>query len=60
MAPTNDKGFGDVCSFIMAAAEAGMGVTCAAVDAPGVKLADVRQLASSLGASEFKTRPYFP
>jgi hypothetical protein len=60
MAPTNDMGFQDVCSFVLAAAEAGMDVTCAAVDAPGVKLADVRQLASSLGARQFKVRPYFP
>lgn len=60
MAPTNGKGFPDVCNFVVSAAEAGMDVTCAAVETPGVKMNDVRQLAASLGATTFKTRPYFP
>ena len=60
MQPTNGKGFGDGCSFVIGAAEAGMDVTCTAVEAPGVDIAAVRALASSLGAATFKSRSFHP
>jgi len=60
MQPTNGKGFGDVCSFVIGAAEAGMDVTCTAVEVPGVDIAVVRALASSLGAATFKSRSFHP
>jgi TatD family-associated radical SAM protein len=59
MIPTNGKSFGDVCNFVVAAAEIGMNVTCTAVEAPGVDTTSVRKLAESLGASEFKLRSFF-
>jgi TatD family-associated radical SAM protein len=60
MMPSNGKGFGDVCSFVIACAENGMDVTCAAVEHPSLNIKDVRSLALSLGALEFKPRPFFP
>lgn len=63
MQPVNEapgKGFIKVCGFIVAAVEAGMVVTCAAVECPGVNVSAIRKLSESLGASQFKIRPYFP
>jgi molybdenum cofactor biosynthesis enzyme MoaA len=52
--------FGDVCSFVMACAEAGLSVECTAVENPVVKLSAVRALAMSLGAHEFSSSTFFP
>lgn len=59
MKPNNNKTFSDVCNFICNAADTGMNVTCAAVEKPGIDMKEVRKLALSLGAMEFKVRPYF-
>ena len=60
MKPTNNKSFSDVCTFILSCVEAGLDVTATAVDTPDVKVKDVRDLAISLGAIEFKSRTYHP
>lgn len=53
-------GFGDVCSMVIACAEAGLVVTCTAVDRPRVKASNIRSLAHSLGATDFQLATYFP
>ena len=52
-------GHADVVAFVRACVEAGLAVECTAVEAPGVDMAAVNELACSLGAS-FKARTYFP
>ena len=56
--PLDKKGFGEVCSFVMACVEAGLDVECRASEAPGVNISSVRQLALSLGAHDFKSDSY--
>ena len=58
MEPQNGRGFGDVCTFIDACAQAGLLVECTAVAAPGVSESSTRKLAMSLGAAEFRMRSY--
>lgn len=58
--PFDKKGFGEVCNFVIACAEAGLEVECRAVEAPGINVSAVRKLAMSLGAHEFKCVSYFP
>lgn len=60
MKPHGEKGFGEVCSFVMACVEAGMEVECQAVEASGVDISAVRQLALSLGAHNFSAISYHP
>jgi len=60
MNPTNGKNFQDVCSFIIASAEAGLSVTCTAVETPGTNLKEIRDLALALGSTEFKSRSFHP
>ena len=54
------RGFTDVCNFIMALAERGVNVEATAVEAPGVNIRKLKQMAAGLGAREFRARPYFP
>lgn len=56
--PLDKKGFGEVCSFVMACVEAGLEVECQAGEAPGVNISAVRQLALSLGAHKFSSLSY--
>ena len=58
MAPQDGRGFGDVCAFVDACAQAGLLVECTAVEAPGVNKDATRKLAMSLGAAEFRVRSY--
>lgn len=51
-------GFGDVCAMVIACAEAGLEVTCTAVERPGVNLAAVRALSQALGAADFQSASY--
>jgi TatD DNase family protein len=51
--------FSDVCSFVIACAEAGIDVECTAVERPDVNIGNVRALALSLGASGFSSSKYF-
>jgi TatD family-associated radical SAM protein len=60
MKPTMDLNFGDVCSFILAAVEAELEVTCTAVDVPGIDMSSVRALSVALGAVHFRPIKYFP
>jgi len=60
MEPEDGKGFGDVCSFIVTLAEAGVYIECTAVDRPDVDLKATEKLALSLGARSFRSRPYHP
>ena len=60
MKPTNNKSFSDVCTFILSCVEVGLDVTATAVETPDIKVKNVRDLAISLGAIEFKSRTYHP
>jgi TatD family-associated radical SAM protein len=61
MAPSDPTlGFSDVCSFVVAAAERGMQVSCTAVENGVVDTKKVRKLAMALGASEFRVRTFVP
>jgi hypothetical protein len=60
MKPAGSLKFGDVCGFISTCAEQNIQVNCTAVERPGINIRGVRELAFSLGASSFKTYPYFP
>ena len=55
-----EGGFDDVCAFVSACAEAGLGVDCTAVERPGVDIESTRKLAHSLGATSFTTSTWFP
>ena len=52
-------GHAEVVAFVRSCVEVGLAVECTAVEAPGVDMAAVNELACSLGAS-FKARTYFP
>ena len=58
--PTNGASFNDVLSFVAVGVEAGLTVSCSAVERPGVNIGNIRSLALSLGASSFHSYPYFP
>jgi molybdenum cofactor biosynthesis enzyme MoaA len=60
MKPKENHAFVKVCAFISAATEAGLDVTCAAVAAPSVNIANVQNVAAALGVRQFKVRPFFP
>jgi TatD family-associated radical SAM protein len=58
MQPHKNLKFGDVCSFIIACAEAGLTVECTTVAHPSIDTAAVRALARSLGAHDFSVGTY--
>jgi len=58
--PKGNFGFSDVCSFVVRLAEAGVNVECTTVARPDIKVAEVKALAMSLGASSFRTRSWIP
>jgi hypothetical protein len=59
MEPKDPKiGFPTVCNFIVACVDAGLVVTCAAIERPDVNLARVRSLSEALGAPLFETYSY--
>lgn len=60
MQPQVNLSFGDICNFIVCAAEAGLQVDCTAVERPDVNIQRVRSLATSLGATSFSSYKYFP
>lgn len=60
LAPTNNLGFQDVCAFIIACNEAGLEVTCTAVESPTINISSVRSLAFALGASDFSSYTFHP
>mmetsp|Transcript_14551 Transcript_14551/g.31627 ORF Transcript_14551/g.31627 Transcript_14551/m.31627 type:complete len:258 (-) Transcript_14551:408-1181(-) len=56
--PKDGLGFSDACSFIVRLAEAGVNVECTAVARPDIKVGEVKALATSLGATSFRTRSW--
>jgi hypothetical protein len=58
LAPTNGRGFRDVCGFIVRLSEAGVNVECTAVARPDVSVPEIERLALSLGARSFRTRSW--
>lgn len=59
--PKNGLSLADACRFVTALVRVGIPVECTAVGHPDVDQEAVRELAvGSLGATSFKTRPYFP
>jgi TatD family-associated radical SAM protein len=60
MKPQDGKKFQDVCSFVLALTERGVTVEATAVDAPGVDVRALRQVALGLGATELRVRSFHP
>mmetsp|Transcript_30092 Transcript_30092/g.50321 ORF Transcript_30092/g.50321 Transcript_30092/m.50321 type:complete len:219 (-) Transcript_30092:110-766(-) len=60
MKPLGPATFRDTCAFVIACVEAGLDVSCTAVEAPGVNISRVRSLAHSLGAPAFVSSKYYP
>lgn len=60
MQPADGLEFGHACSFVCAAVEGGIDVTCTTVQRPEINVSDVRALAMGLGAIDFKVRSFHP
>eukprot|EP00929_Paragymnodinium_shiwhaense_P086614 TRINITY_DN47108_c0_g1_i1.p1 TRINITY_DN47108_c0_g1~~TRINITY_DN47108_c0_g1_i1.p1 ORF type:complete len:264 (-),score=40.14 TRINITY_DN47108_c0_g1_i1:204-995(-) len=59
--PRDGLSFGDACAFVSALARVGVPCEVTAIARPDVDTEAVKSLAlSQLGATRFKTRPYFP
>lgn len=58
LAPTDGRGFRDVCGFISRLSEAGVNVECTAVARLDVSVPEIERLALGLGARSFRTRSW--
>jgi hypothetical protein len=58
LAPSDRRGFRDVCGFIARLSEAGVNVECTAVARPDVSVPEIERLALGLGARSFRTRSW--
>jgi hypothetical protein len=58
LAPSDGRGFRDVCGFVARLSEAGVNVECTAVDRPDVSVPEIERLALGLGARSFRTRSW--